>query len=113
MADAGDCLGALCAICSKCGAGSNAGGGLCGSCCKRSFDDDDFEKEEARLHAQAREREAAAASEASDENGNKGGEVPRRSASVSRDGSTVVSSQPAPAKTMEPPRRSEERERAA
>ena len=66
---------------------------------------------EERLIEEAREREAAA--EAGDENGNKGGEVPRRSTSVSRDESTIVNSQPAPAKTMEPPRRSEERERDA
>lgn len=91
----------------KCGAGSDSGP----SCCKRNFDDDDFEKEEARLHQQAREREQATV--VGSETGSKGGEGDGGAGStknepVNEDGSGVVRAQPAPAKAMEPPRRSSE-----
>lgn len=44
------------------GSGSGDGSaGCCTSCCKRSFDDDEFEKEETRLREQREAREAAEA----------------------------------------------------
>lgn len=81
--------------------GSGSGSGCCGSCCKRSFDDDDFEKEEARLHGEAltRERERDRATAATENGADNGGMGPKKS-------QEVISAQPAAAKSMEQPRRS-------
>ncbi len=84
----------------KCGMGSRTDSGCCNSCCKRSFDDDDFDKETQRPHK--RERAAAGAC---DEGGNKG--VDDESV-LKENGGGVVNAQPAPAQAMEQPRRSSE-----
>jgi hypothetical protein len=74
------------------GSGSSSGSsGCCTSCCKRSFDDDDFEREETKLREQRLAREAAQA-QANSEDSNK--QVRSNHAANGDNDSDVVSTQP-------------------
>jgi len=91
----GDCCAACCGVCcigcteaisnwslfASCGT-SGGSGGCCGSCCKRSFDDDDFAREEAKIN----QRRGAAQGGSQDQ---------------VRGGSQTVSEQPTPRQSME------------
>ncbi len=81
---------------------STSNAGCCTSCCKRSFDDDDFEREERKLRA---EREAREARER-DTAGEGASPTPTKPPS---NGDHVVSTQPTGAKMMsDRPRSSQE-----
>ncbi|KAI0791458.1 hypothetical protein BC629DRAFT_1509690 [Irpex lacteus] len=117
MGDAvGECFGVLCSCCCICasegiqqwcffnrwGSGSStSNAGCCTSCCKRSFDDDDFEREERKLGQS--ERRVKPGNEIQLET------VPHPHPKAPANGDHVVSTQPTGAKMMsDRPRSSQE-----